>query len=75
MTVPIERTNAVVFTRNLLCDLLDPKITPRVPKNIRMRAQSLLRHYPAQFHMDVISGREDGEQEAIKIKIFGRGFS
>lgn len=75
MTVPIERTNAVVFTRNLLCDLLDPKITPRVPKSIRMRAYSALRHYPTQFDMDVISSREDNEPEIIKIKIFGRGFS
>lgn len=34
-------------------DLLDPKKTPRVPKDIRRRASSLLRHYPSQYDMEV----------------------
>ena len=54
MTVPIERTNAVIFTHNFLLSLLDPKATPRVPKSIRDDARRLLRHYPAEFEMDVI---------------------
>lgn len=74
MTVPRERTNAVVFTESFLYDLLDPKKTPRIPKVIRQRALGLLRHYPSQFDMETISSREDGEEQAVTMKIFGKGF-
>jgi hypothetical protein len=51
MTLPIERTNAVLNTEAFLIDLLDPKKTPRVPKGIRQRAASCLRHYPSCYNM------------------------
>ena len=75
MTVPIERTNAVVYTRDFLLELVDPKVTPRVPKIIRERARRLLRHYPSKFEMDVIADREDLAPPVIGIKVFGRGYS
>lgn len=75
MTVPVERTNAVLWTHDFLVELLDPKATPRVPKSIRDQARRLLRHYPSPFEMDVIAKREDDEPEAIKMKIFGKGYS
>lgn len=53
MTIPSERTRAVVYTEQFLCDLLDPKKTPRVPKEIRQRARALLRHYPNRFEMEM----------------------
>lgn len=74
MTVPRERTNAVIFTETFLKDLLDPKKTPRVPKAIRQRALGLLRHYPTQYYMEVIADREDGVEETIKNKVFGKGW-
>lgn len=46
MTVPAQRSFAVVYTHAFLRDLLDPKVTPRVPKDVRATAQWLLRHYP-----------------------------
>jgi len=52
MTLPYERTNAVNRTREFLYDLLDPKKTPRIPKEIRQRARSLLKHYPTEYDMD-----------------------
>jgi len=54
MTLPIERTNAVLRTEKFLCSLLDPKQTPRVPKSIRQEAARLLRHYPSQYNMKYI---------------------
>ena len=51
MTLPIERTQAVLRTEEFLKDLLDPKKTPRVPRQIRDRAYRCLRHYPSQYHM------------------------
>jgi hypothetical protein len=46
MTIPSERSAAVIYTEEFLMDLLDPKKTPRVPKDIRRRARNLLRHFP-----------------------------
>ena len=74
MTVPVERTNAVVWTESFLKDLLDPKKTPRVPKVIRQQASRLLRHYPSKFDMDTIADREDQSNNPLERKIFGKGY-
>ena len=49
MTLPNERTNAILNTRQFLLNLLDPKKTPKVPKKIRKEAYYLLKHYPNTF--------------------------
>lgn len=72
MTIPVERTNAVLYTSQFLMDLMDPSKTPRVPKHIRQRARQLLKHYPTQFEMEVISERED--EQSNQYKIFSRRF-
>jgi hypothetical protein len=46
MTIPFERTRALVQTKEYLEAMLDPKQTPRVPRWMRGRAKSLLRHFP-----------------------------
>jgi hypothetical protein len=35
--------------------MLDPKKTPKIPKNLRQRALSLLRHYPCEYDMERVS--------------------
>lgn len=52
MTLPIERRNAVLYTERFLLDLCNPSETPKVPKHIRDRARSLLRHYPSEYYME-----------------------
>jgi len=52
MTLPTERTNAVLRTERFLIDLLDPKKTPRVPQAVRQEAGRLLKHYPTQYDME-----------------------
>ena len=74
MTVPVERTNAVIYTEQFLLDLLDPKKTPRIPKAIRQRANSLLRHYPGKYYMDMIAEREDSNEFPLHTKIFGKSY-
>lgn len=74
MTVPRERTNAVMWTAQFLLQLTDPKQTPRVPKDVRERAIHLLRHYPTQYEMEIISSREDGDDQHPQIKIFGKSY-
>jgi hypothetical protein len=46
VTIPCERTRALVYTKEFLEALLDAKATPRVPRRIRAQAKHLLRHYP-----------------------------
>jgi hypothetical protein len=55
MTLPDERYRAIIYTKNFLQDLLNPKITPKVPKNIRQRAYSLLRHFPEEFYLSMLA--------------------
>ncbi len=47
MTTSQERCWSVLSTREFLFALLDPKQTPRVPREIRKRASRCLRHYPS----------------------------
>jgi hypothetical protein len=55
MTMPDERTKSAVYAGAFLRDLLDPKITPRVSKDVRTIARWLLRHYPDPWHFQVAS--------------------
>ena len=48
MTLPDERYRAVVQTEKFLKEILS---TPRVPKAIKDRARSCLRHYPSDYDM------------------------
>ena len=55
MTLPVERTQAVLRVERFLMDLRDPKKYPRVPKAVREEAQRLLRHYPSKYDMKYIT--------------------
>lgn len=52
MTLPDERWRSLIETRRFLRQLLSPKMTPRVPRAIRDRAHSLLRHWPDDYHLE-----------------------
>ena len=51
MTMPSERTQAVLRTERFLLDLRNPKKYPRIPKAVREEASRLLKHYPSQLDM------------------------
>lgn len=51
MTLPDERYRAVKMAEQLLKDLCDSSVTPRVPKIIRQRASGCLRHYPSTWDL------------------------
>lgn len=51
MTLPNERTRAVSNAKRFLRDLLDPKKTPRVPKDVRRQAYYVLKHFPANYEL------------------------
>lgn len=46
MTIPYERTRALVLTKQFLEAMMDPKKTPRTPRRLRLEAKALLQHYP-----------------------------
>lgn len=48
MTLPYERTWAVIETRRFLAELLANR---RIPSSVREQARILLRHYPSASHV------------------------
>jgi hypothetical protein len=64
MTLPDERYRAVVQTEKFLKEILS---TPRIPKAIKDRARSCLRHYPNAWDMDrAARGAPDVFQEQME---------
>lgn len=67
MTLPDERYLSIQRARTLCEALCDPKQTPRVPRDVRLQALSVLRHFPsdwdleqlAQARSDIIQQRMD----------------
>jgi len=57
VTLPHERMRALRSAEQLLCDLLEPKQPPRVPKQVRQRARAVLRHWPMGSQLDLLSER------------------
>lgn len=55
MTLPDERYRSLVNTKTFLYELLDTKKYPRTPKIIRQRAHSLLRHWPDDYHLELMT--------------------
>jgi len=52
MTLPDERYRAVLYAKKFMEDLIyDRKTYPRLPKIVRQRAASVLRHYPNEWDM------------------------
>lgn len=47
MTMPDERTRALLLAGKLLAELSNPVVTPDVPEIIREKARHILRHYPS----------------------------
>jgi len=69
MTMPSERTRAVLNTEQFLIKLCIPSQSPRVPKAIREEARRLLKHYPSRYNMQYIDESfeplKDGRLDAL----------
>lgn len=55
MSLPDERSRALVSAREFLFALLDPKQTPRVPSEVRKEARRVVKHYPAKWEIEQIA--------------------
>lgn len=47
MTMPDERTRALLLAGKLLAELSNPIVMPDVPEIVREKARHILRHYPS----------------------------
>lgn len=52
MTLPNERLRAIIYARDFLRSLLDPKQTPKIPRAIRREAYYRLKHFPGEFDLE-----------------------
>ena len=72
MTLPSERTRAVIRARDFLLRLCSPYGggVKRVPAQVRQEARRLLRHYPGWYDLgradafDADAAREEGDTDA-----------
>jgi hypothetical protein len=55
MTVPFERTRALLQAKQFLKAMLDPKQTPKTPRWMRGKALALLRHYPGMWELELVN--------------------
>ena len=53
MTLPDERYQAVLATRQFLEDLGRKEFFPRLPNVVRVRAKACLRHFPTTYDLDM----------------------
>ena len=60
MTLPDERYRAIRLAESFLQDLCNYQQTPRVPRAIRERARSILRHYPTTWNLDQLAEQSPG---------------
>ena len=66
MTVPTERTRAVLDAREFLFRLIDPAGISRIPSVVREEARNLLRHYPTPLDMETTARATRGIWEMPK---------
>lgn len=53
MTLPDERYRAVMWAKKFLQEIAcDKKKYPRIPKDVRQQAFSILRHFPSSFDLN-----------------------
>jgi len=57
MTLPDERYLSLIATKYFLVQLCSPRLSPRVPRAVRKEALSLLKHFPSDYHLDLICER------------------
>ena len=60
MTLPDERYNSILRTRQFLMNLCNPQHTPRIPKLIRDEALYCLRHFPDTYDMQTAADLAPG---------------
>lgn len=58
MTTIDERFQAIHNARSFMYRLMNPKVTPKVPKKIREEARAMLKHFPHEFDVKYMKERD-----------------
>lgn len=69
MTLPRERNASIRWAYMFLGELLFPKSTPRVPKEIRQRAHRIIKHFPSDYDMDRFERGDEDVFERVEQKV------
>ncbi len=69
MTLSDERYRALIYARDFMVDLLNPKVTPKVPKYVRQRARSVLRHYVTKYEIEMLARKSPKILQSTKGRI------
>jgi hypothetical protein len=59
MTMPNERTRALLWAGEFMQELLDSDRYPDLPERVRNNAKSVLRHYPSLSEIESLAKREE----------------
>lgn len=70
MTMPDEMFNSLRNARHFMLALMDPKQTPKVPKEIRKRARDRLKHFPSEYEIKQLEQMHENMNEDPNI-VFG----
>ena len=71
MTMPHERSRAVVQTRDFLLELASDET---LPAGVRRDASFLLRHFPSEYDIR-LAGKIEEQSEVLPIGVLGPVFS
>ncbi len=52
MTLPFERKNALIKTREFLLDMYDPKKRPKTVRELKLRLRACLKHFPSSNEIE-----------------------
>jgi hypothetical protein len=59
MTMPNERTRALIWAGEFIQDLLNFEIYPDLPERIKGQAAVILRHYPSLSEIESLAKRDE----------------
>lgn len=55
MSLPSEKYRSLINMRDFMHLLMNPELSPRVPKWIRIHARSCLKHFPADYEIEMLA--------------------
>lgn len=58
LSPPSKKVDAIISARDFLLRLTSPKEEPRIPREVRREAQTLLRHFPPAAELRPILEKE-----------------
>ena len=59
MSLPFEQARALARARQFLLDLCVPSKTKGVPREVRLAARAVVRHYPCSWDLDRVISDDD----------------